>query len=166
MGAHILTISFSSNNFTILFSILWYHYHTLDNGKLKNQYVLHNLQFTLFHTLVTLYAPTPQNGQTYSNNFSAITHKFFGCVWHFVGLTLKGLSQCMWNIIKHATLYFKSTIAVLKNEPQPCRSDTSNFNLRSSSFSFPLPFGKPKMTFLFPKQLHFYSSLKVPFQLF
>ena len=38
---------------------------------------------------LTLWAPTPQNGQTHSNNSSAECLSVFD---HFVGLVLKGLS--------------------------------------------------------------------------
>ena len=35
--------------------------------------------------------PTPQNGQTHSNNLSAFDNKLFECVWldHFVVLALR-----------------------------------------------------------------------------
>ena len=36
--------------------------------------------------LLTLYTPTPQNGQTHSKNSSAVFD-------HFMGLTLKGLNS-------------------------------------------------------------------------
>ena len=35
--------------------------------------------------------PTPQIGQTHSNNLSAVADKLFECVWPFCGLALKGL---------------------------------------------------------------------------
>ena len=34
--------------------------------------------------------PTSQNGQTHSNNSSAVGDELFECVWPFVGLALKG----------------------------------------------------------------------------
>ena len=40
---------------------------------------------------LTLYAPTPQNGQTHSSNSSAVPYELFECVYHFVRLALKGL---------------------------------------------------------------------------
>ena len=36
--------------------------------------------------LLTLLAPTPQNGQTHSNNSSATANEFFECVWPFCGV--------------------------------------------------------------------------------
>ena len=39
--------------------------------------------------VLTLKAPTPQNGQTHSNNLSAIADKLFDVFDHFVKLTLK-----------------------------------------------------------------------------
>ena len=41
--------------------------------------------FKFQHTRLTLQAPTPQNGQTHSNNSSAIAI-FFECVWPFCGV--------------------------------------------------------------------------------
>ena len=41
----------------------------------------------MYSETLTLYAPTPQNGQTYSNNLSAIIRVFD----HLVGLVPKGL---------------------------------------------------------------------------
>ena len=35
--------------------------------------------------------PTPQNGQTHSNNLSATADEFTDCAWAFVGLALKDL---------------------------------------------------------------------------
>ena len=35
---------------------------------------------------ITLSAPTPQNGQTQSNNSSAIAEELFECVWPFCGV--------------------------------------------------------------------------------
>ena len=43
--------------------------------------------------ILTLQAPTPQSGQTHSNNSSAVGNKLFECVDHFVGLALKGLKK-------------------------------------------------------------------------
>ena len=34
---------------------------------------------------LTLLAPTPQNGQTHSNNLMATGDEFFECVWPFCG---------------------------------------------------------------------------------
>ena len=36
--------------------------------------------------------PTSQNGQTHSNNSSAVADELFECVWPYVGLKLEGLS--------------------------------------------------------------------------
>ena len=36
--------------------------------------------------MLTLSAPTPQNGQTHSNNSSAIADKLFERVWTFCGV--------------------------------------------------------------------------------
>ena len=35
---------------------------------------------------LTLKAPTPQNGQTHSNNSSATADELFQCVWLFCGV--------------------------------------------------------------------------------
>ena len=35
---------------------------------------------------LTLYVPTPQNGQTHSNNLSAFADALFECVWPFCGV--------------------------------------------------------------------------------
>ena len=35
---------------------------------------------------LTLTAPTPQNGQTHSNNLSAAADKLFECFWPFLGV--------------------------------------------------------------------------------
>ena len=35
---------------------------------------------------LTISAPTPQNGQTHSNNLSAIADELFECVWPFCGV--------------------------------------------------------------------------------
>ena len=43
--------------------------------------------------LLTLEAPTPHNGQTHLKNALAIVDKLFDVFDHFVGLTLKGVSQ-------------------------------------------------------------------------
>ena len=37
--------------------------------------------------------PTPQNGQTHSNNSSAVGKELFGVFDHFVGLAFKGLGE-------------------------------------------------------------------------
>ena len=41
---------------------------------------------------LTLYRPTPQNGQSHSNNSSAIADQLFECAWPFCRLELKGLT--------------------------------------------------------------------------
>ena len=41
--------------------------------------------------ILTLYAPTPQNGQTHSNSSSAIADECLSVFDHFVELALKGL---------------------------------------------------------------------------
>ena len=35
---------------------------------------------------LTLYAPTPEIGQTHSNNLSAVADELFECVWTFCGV--------------------------------------------------------------------------------
>ena len=42
-----------------------------------------------FKALLTLQAPTPQNGQIHSNSSSATTDELFECVWPLCGLVLK-----------------------------------------------------------------------------
>ena len=36
--------------------------------------------------ILTLKTPIPQNGQTHSNNSSAVTNELFECVWPFCGI--------------------------------------------------------------------------------
>ena len=49
-------------------------------------------EFLTNQFLLTLYAPTPQNGQKHSNNLSAICRRIVLSAFdHFVGLTFKGL---------------------------------------------------------------------------
>ena len=50
---------------------------------------------SIFHSILTLQAPTPEDGQTHSNNSSA-NEQPPTCVSmfdHFVGLAVKGLSK-------------------------------------------------------------------------
>ena len=47
-----------------------------------DHYVLQKLQ----KAKLTLYAPTQQNGQIYSNNSLADANKSFECVWPFFGV--------------------------------------------------------------------------------
>ena len=42
--------------------------------------------------ILILYAPTPQNGQTHSNNSSATADGCLNVFDHFVGLAFKGLT--------------------------------------------------------------------------
>ena len=53
-------------------------------------------------TILTLWAPTPQNGQTYSNNSSALADELFGCVWLFCKI-------CAWRV-NTLTIFAKSSI--------------------------------------------------------
>ena len=45
-----------------------------------------SLRCVMLYMLITLYATTPQNGWTHSNNSSAKTDEFFKCVWPFCGV--------------------------------------------------------------------------------
>ena len=59
--------------------------------------VTHNLSSQnkkfAFQETLTFYAPTLQNGKTYSNNSSTFAEELFECVFnHFVELALKGSS--------------------------------------------------------------------------
>ena len=50
---------------------------------------------SIFHSILTLQAPTPEDGQTHSNNSSA-NEQPTNCLSmfdHFVGLAVKGLSK-------------------------------------------------------------------------
>ena len=50
---------------------------------------------SIFHSILTLQAPTPEDGQTHSNNSSA-NEQPRNCLSmfdHFVGLAVKGLSK-------------------------------------------------------------------------
>ena len=45
------------------------------------------------HTALSVYAPTPQNGQKHSNNSSALPTNCLSVFDHFVGLALKSIYQ-------------------------------------------------------------------------
>ena len=47
---------------------------------------------------LTLYAPTPQNGQTHSNSLPAKTDELFD---HFEGLALEGLRLTYFSLVLH-----------------------------------------------------------------
>ena len=51
----------------------------------------------LFHEniVLNLLSPIPQNGQTHSNNSSAVGDKLFECVWPFCGIGVKGLTHSL-----------------------------------------------------------------------
>ena len=46
-----------------------------------------------FFPSLTLYKPTPQNGQTNSNNSSAMQTNCLNVFDHFMGVALKGLTR-------------------------------------------------------------------------
>ena len=46
----------------------------------------------MFDKVLTLYAPTLQNGQTHSHNLSATPTNCLSVFGHFVGLALKGIN--------------------------------------------------------------------------
>ena len=50
---------------------------------------------SIFHSILTLQAPTPEDGQTHSNNSSANEQptKCLSMFDHFGGLAVKGLSK-------------------------------------------------------------------------
>ena len=47
--------------------------------------------YVYWEKVLTHWAPTPQNGQTHSDNLSAIADKLFECILPFCGLACKGL---------------------------------------------------------------------------
>ena len=55
----------------------------------------------LWNMRLRLWVPTPQNGQTHSNNSSAAADELFECVWPFVGLVLKGL-KCIFRTLSNS----------------------------------------------------------------
>ena len=60
--------------------------------------------------IVTSLRPDPTNGQRQSNYFLAIAGELFECVWHSVGLGLKGLRVLIivvfvWSLLGEYTFY-------------------------------------------------------------
>ena len=63
---------------------------------------------------LNLFAPTPQNGQTHTNNSSAVADELLGVFDHFVGLTLKGITDT--TMTKPKNMYNFSLLRLLKKE--------------------------------------------------
>ena len=57
----------------------------------------------LFYDL-TLYVPIPQNGQTHSNNLSALADELFECVWPFCGVDALRVKRQPHKMAKHTQI--------------------------------------------------------------
>ena len=68
-------------------------------------------------TILSLWAPTPQNGQTYSNNSSAVADELFECVWLFCEIGAWGVNTLnifakssindVWLFLEYASVFLK-----------------------------------------------------------
>ena len=73
-------------------------WHTITCSKLKIKHpddVIHLVLLPIIPFCLTLWAPTPQNGQTHSNNSSATTDELSECVQPFRRVALKVLTLSM-----------------------------------------------------------------------